>query len=217
MALVDGVGLWCEITGEDHSGRSAIFLDRDGVIVEDVDYLGHPRDLRMVAGAARAIARCNRLHIPVVLVSNQSGIGRGFYNWSDFEAVQAALVAALAKEGGHLDGVLACAYHADAQRAYRVGDHPWRKPKPGMMREAAERMHLDLANSWIIGDRASDVAAGRAASLYGGVLVTTGHGANERDEALAVADELFIVKVAASLAEAVEIPISRARGLAEGR
>lgn len=212
MTLVDGVGLWCEITGEDCSGRSAIFLDRDGVIVEDVDYLGRARDLRMIPGAAQAIARCNRLGIPIVLVSNQSGIGRGFYGWSDFEAVQAALVAALAKEGGHLDAVLACAYHADAQGPYRVADHSWRKPKPGMMREAAERMGLDLANSWMIGDRASDLAAGRAALLCGGVLVTSGQGKNERDEALALADQLFIVKISSSLADAVELPISLARG-----
>jgi D-glycero-D-manno-heptose 1,7-bisphosphate phosphatase len=211
MTLVDGVGLWCEITGEGFTGRSAIFLDRDGVIVEDVNYLGRAHDLRMISGAAQAIARCNRLGIPIVLVSNQSGIGRGFYGWSDFQAVQSALVAALAKEGGHLDAVLACAYHADAQGPHRVADHPWRKPQPGMMQEAARRMALDLANSWMIGDRASDLAAGRAASLRGGLLVTTGHGKNERDEALALADELFIVKISSSLADAVEVPISGAR------
>lgn len=208
MTLVDGVGLWCEIAGADCAGRSAIFLDRDGVIVEDVDYLGRAGDLRLIPGAAQAIARCNRLGIPIVLVSNQSGIGRGFYGWSDFAAVQAALAAALAREGGHLDAVLACAYHTDAQALHRVADHPWRKPKPGMIREAAERMGLDLANSWMIGDRASDLAAARAASLRGGVLVATGHGESERDEALALANELFIVKVAPDLADAIEAPLS---------
>jgi D-glycero-D-manno-heptose 1,7-bisphosphate phosphatase len=212
MTLVDGVGLWCEIIGAGCAGRSAVFLDRDGVIVEDVDYLMRACDLRMIPGAAQAVARCNRLGIPIVLVSNQSGIGRGFYGWSDFAAVQAALAAALAKEGGHLDAVLACAYHAEAQGSHRVADHPWRKPAPGMLREAAERMGLDLANSWVIGDRASDLAAGRAASLRGGVLVTTGHGNNERHNALALADEVFIVKMSPSLADAVELPISLARG-----
>ena len=169
MTLVDETGLWCEILGTDYAGRPAIFLDRDGV-VEDVDYLARESDLHMITGSAAAIARCNRLGIPVILVSNQSGIGRGFYGWSDFAAVQAALSAALAEVGAHFDAVLACAYHADAQGEYRVADHPWRKPNPGMLREAAKRMHLDLSNSWIIGDRASDLAAGQAASLHGGVL-----------------------------------------------
>ncbi len=216
MSVVDGAGLWCEITGEGYAGRAAVFVDRDGVIVEDVNYLGRASELRMIPGAAQAIARCNRLGIPVVLTTNQSGIGRGFYGWTDFEAVQGALVAALAKEGAHLDAVLACAYHADAQGPYRIADHPWRKPRPGMMREAAGRMGLDLGNSWIIGDRASDLAAGRAASLEGGVLVTTGQGGNERDEALALAGRLFMVRVLPTLADAVEVPISRAHRLNHG-
>src|SRR5579863_10479044 len=113
MILADETGLWCEIAGTDCAGRPAIFLDRDGVIVEDVDYLAHPRDLRMIAGSAEAVARCNQLEIPVVVVSNQSGVGRGFYGWSDFVAVQAALAATLVRVGAHFDAVLACAYHAD--------------------------------------------------------------------------------------------------------
>ena len=147
MTLVDETGLWCEILGTDYAGRPAIFLDRDGVVVEDVDYLARASDLHMIAGSAAAVARCNRLGIPVILVSNQSGIGRGFYGWSDFAAVQAALSATLAEVGAHFDAVMACAYHADAQGEYRVADHPWRKPNPGMLREAGNRMHLDLSNS----------------------------------------------------------------------
>ena len=109
MALVDRVGLWCEIGGRSFAGRAAIFLDRDGVIVEEVNYLGRAQDLKMLPGAAMAIGRCNRLGIPVVVVTNQSGIGRGYYDWSGFRAVQAALSAALAKEDAHIDAVLACA------------------------------------------------------------------------------------------------------------
>jgi D-glycero-D-manno-heptose 1,7-bisphosphate phosphatase len=208
MTLVDEAGLWCEIIGSDCAGRPAIFLDRDGVVVEEVDYLGRARDLRMIAGSAAAVARCNRLGIPVILVSNQSGIGRGFYGWSDFAAVQAALSASLAEVGAHFDAVLACAYHADAQGEYRVADHPWRKPNPGMLREAGKRMHLDLSNSWIIGDRASDLAAGQAASLRGGVLVATGYGQKEREAALELGDRRFAVRISPNLAAAVEVPIA---------
>ncbi|MGA3311326.1 MAG: HAD family hydrolase [Xanthobacteraceae bacterium] len=206
--FVDGIGLWCEIVSQDYAGRSAIFLDRDGVIVEDVDYLKRAEDVRLLPGAAAAIGHCNRLGIPVVLVSNQSGVGRGYYDWSAFHAVQAGLSAALAEDGAHVDAVLACAYHADARGPHRIPDHPWRKPNPGMIRAAAEQMRLDVANSWIIGDRVSDLVAGRAAGLRGGVLVTTGHGRNERADALASAGELFIVKISPTLADAVEVPIS---------
>jgi D-glycero-D-manno-heptose 1,7-bisphosphate phosphatase len=211
MTLVDEAGLWCEIIGSDCAGRPAIFLDRDGVVVEEVDYLGRARDLRMIAGSAAAVARCNRLGIPVILVSNQSGIGRGFYGWSDFAAVQAALSASLAEVGAHFDAVLACAYHANAQGQYRVANHPWRKPNPGMLREAGKRMHLDLSNSWIIGDRESDLAAGQAASLRGGVLVATGYGQKEREAALELGDPRFAVRISPNLAAAVEVPIAWVR------
>ena len=98
----------------------------------------------MIAGAAAAIVRCNALGIPVVVVTNQAGIGRGYYGWDDFHAVQGALMAELAAAGAHLDGVVACAYHGDGRETLRVADHPWRKPNPGMIVEAASRMQLDL-------------------------------------------------------------------------
>ena len=210
MTLVDGLGLWCEIAGGDCAGRPAIFVDRDGVIVEDANYLGRPEDMQILPGAARTIARCNRLGMPIVLVSNQSGIGRGYYDWSDFQAVQAALTTALAAEGARVDAVLACAYHSEARDRYRIANHEWRKPNPGMILWAAQRMALDLARSWIIGDRSSDLAAGRAAGLSGGVLVATGHGMGERTEALALANEQYFVKVSATLEDAVSVPIRSA-------
>jgi len=210
MTLVDGVGLWCEISAKDAAGRPAMFLDRDGVIVEEVGYLSRVDDLHMIPGAAQAIGHCNQVGVPVVLISNQSGIGRSLFGWDDFAAVQGALLAALAREGAHLDAVMACAYHAEAKSPYRIVDHPWRKPNPGMMHEAAARMGLDLANSWVFGDRANDLAAGRAAPLRGGVLVTTGHGDGERDAALALAHDRFIVKISSSLVEAIGHPLSLA-------
>src|SRR5208282_1166389 len=207
MTLVDGIGLWCDIASGNYAGRAAMFLDRDGVIVEDANYLGSAQDVRMLPGAGKAIGRCNLSGIPVVLVTNQSGIGRGYYDWGGFQAVQAALFAALAKEGAHLDAVLACAYHAEARRPFRIADHPWQKPNPGMILAAAERMQLDLSHSWIIGDRVSDLATGRAASLRGGVLITTGRSLKERTTALALANKSFVVDLSPSLADAVMIPI----------
>jgi D-glycero-D-manno-heptose 1,7-bisphosphate phosphatase len=211
-------GLWYQVTAGDFVGRPALFLDRDGVLVEDTQYLGRAEDVRMIAGAADAIARCNDLGIPVVLVSNQSGIARGLYDWTGFAAVQAALAAALARAGARLDAVFACAHHADGQAPFNVADHPWRKPNPGMIVAAGERMKLDLAQSWIVGDRASDVAAGRAAGLAGGILVSPHDDNPERPAAIALKREGFAVDIAASLTDAVSLLLAQGQfGLAARR
>jgi D-glycero-D-manno-heptose 1,7-bisphosphate phosphatase len=208
-------GLWCEISVGDFVDHPALFLDRDGVIVEDTHFLWRVEDIRMLSGAAEAIAQCNRLGIPVVLVSNQSGIARGLYDWQAFRAVQAALSTLLERAGGRLDAVLACAHHADGRAPLNVADHDWRKPNPGMIVAAGQRMRLDLPRSWIVGDRASDLGAGRNAGLRGGVLVSAINSDPERDRAKALAADNFIVEFAVSLADAVAILLSR-HGLDKG-
>jgi D-glycero-D-manno-heptose 1,7-bisphosphate phosphatase len=201
-------GLWCDIAVGDFAGRPALFLDRDGVIVEDTHYLGRAADVRLLAGASEAIARCNRLGIPVVVISNQSGIARGLYHWTDFVAVQAAIVSALAEAGARLDAVLACAHHGDGNAPLNVADHPWRKPNPGMMVAAGQRMKLDLARSFVVGDRACDLVAGRAAGLAGGVLIPSCAGA-ERGAATELRSGRFTVEIASSLEEAVARLLAR--------
>jgi D-glycero-D-manno-heptose 1,7-bisphosphate phosphatase len=198
-------GLWYEVySGSQYSaGRPALFLDRDGVVVEDTQYLGRAQDVRMLAGAGEAITRCNTLGIPVVLVSNQSGIARGLYDWSGFAAVQAAIASALSQSGARIDAVFACAHHADGNAPLNIVDHPWRKPNPGMIIAAAERMKLDLAHSWIAGDRASDMAAGKAAGLAGGILISQRADDVERAAAMQLRSGEFRVDVAFSLADAV--------------
>jgi D-glycero-D-manno-heptose 1,7-bisphosphate phosphatase len=203
---LDDPGLWCEINPAP-SGRGALFLDRDGVIVVDTHYLHHVEEVHVIAGAAAAIARCNALGIRVVVVTNQAGIGRGYYGWDDFHAVQGALSAELAAAGAHLDAVLACAYHAEGREPLRLADHPWRKPNPGMILEAASRMNINLARSWIVGDRALDLAAGQAGWLPGGTLLSADP--KERQAAFQLDDGGFIVETAANLAEAVGVLIDR--------
>jgi D-glycero-D-manno-heptose 1,7-bisphosphate phosphatase len=206
---IDDVGLWCRIGPAACAERPALFLDRDGVIVEDTHFVGRAEDLRLIEGAASAIARCNALKIPVVLVTNQSGIARGYYDWDGFRAVQAALSAALAAAGAHLDAVLACAYYAEGAGPLRVANHPWRKPNPGMILTAGSRMNLDLPQSWIIGDRTHDLAAGRAAGLAGGTLLASDD--RERQQAAVLASARFVVETAANLADAVAGLIERGR------
>jgi len=206
-------GLWCEVYSDfPHLNyRPALFLDRDGVIVEDTHYLGRAQDVRMVAGAAEAIGRCNRRGIPVVLISNQSGIARGLYDWSGFQAVQAAIAAALARAGARLDAAFACAHHADGRAPLNIADHPWRKPNPGMIVAAAERMKIDLPASWIVGDRASDLAAGRAAGLAGGILISRREDDPERQAASALRSQQFAVEAVPSLADAVALLLAPGR------
>jgi D-glycero-D-manno-heptose 1,7-bisphosphate phosphatase len=200
MTLVDA-GLWCQIGPGTFADRPALFLDRDGVVVVDTNYLGQVEDLRMIAGSAGAIARCNALGIPIVLVTNQSGIARGYYDWNAFQAVQGAISEALIAAGAHLDAVLACAYHGEGHEPLRLAGHPWRKPNPGMIIEAATRMSLDLSKSWIIGDKPDDLAAGLAAGLAGGTLLSVDD--NERLTGSVLAGRGFMVETAANLAGAV--------------
>lgn len=193
---IDDIGLWCELGKADAVLRPALFLDRDGVILADTNYVGRAEDVRMIDGVATAIARCNALRIPIVVVTNQSGIARGLYDWNGFAAVQAAMTAALAAAGAHLDGVLACAYHGEGSEPLRIADHAWRKPNPGMILAAAKGMNLDLTRSWIVGDKTRDLAAGAAAGLAGGTLVTADE--RERREAGRLAGARFPVETAAN-------------------
>ncbi len=209
MNQADDIGLWCEVTRGNFGGRPAVFLDRDGVIVEDTRYLGHADRVQILPGAAEAIARCNQLAIPVVMVTNQSGIARGYYDWEGFSAVQRAIASMLERRDAHLDAVFACAYHAEGHPPLAVADHPWRKPNPGMLFAAGKQLDVGLSRSWIIGDRTSDLGAGRAAGLAGGVLISANDGDPERQSARTLGDVSFTIEILASLAEAIANLISR--------
>lgn len=196
-------GIWLEVR-TDLSGlapRPALFLDRDGVVVEEVGYLHRAEDVRLIPGAAEAIAAANRAGVPVVIVTNQAGIGRGYYGWEDFAQVQSRLLADLVRGGAWVDMVLACPFHAEGRGAFAVDDHPARKPNPGMILAAAEALPIDLGRSWIVGDQASDLEAGRRANLAGAIHVASGHGAAERELISAGGDGEFTVLTAYTIAQ----------------
>ncbi|MGB7554929.1 MAG: HAD family hydrolase [Candidatus Korobacteraceae bacterium] len=160
--------------------RAAVFLDRDGVITEDTHYLHRAEDVRLIPGAVQAVADINQLGFPVVLVTNQAGIGRGYYGWPEFEAVQECVERGLASCGGWVDAVWACSYHPDGGT-----DGPasyYRKPSPGMLEEAAVKLALDLGNSWLAGDKPCDIGAAINAGVRRAVHVLTGYGRETRDE-----------------------------------
>jgi D-glycero-D-manno-heptose 1,7-bisphosphate phosphatase len=204
---LDADGVWCEVSPHCNRGGPALFLDRDGVVVEEVDYLHRIEHIAICPSAAAVICAANANAVPVVLVTNQSGIGRGYYGWAEFHAVQQGIQSAIAAEGAHFDAVYACAHHRDGRGAFAHPDHPARKPNPGMLQRAAAALDVDLARSWLVGDRAGDIEAAKRAGLAGALHVLTGHGQAERAAALALASPRFDVRAAASIAGALTLPL----------
>jgi D-glycero-D-manno-heptose 1,7-bisphosphate phosphatase len=177
----DDLGMWIWTCPQSATGtRPALFLDRDGVIVEDPGYLSRASDVVVLPGAARLIALANRQGIPVVEVTNQAGVGRGYYGWKEFVEVEEALARELAAAGAALDGVFACPYHQDGVPPWAHPVHPARKPQPGMLLAAGRLLKLDLSRSWIVGDKLDDLQAGHNAGLRGGLHVLTGQGSAHR-------------------------------------
>jgi len=199
--------VWCEMLTPPVPGRPALFLDRDGAIVEDTEYLSRIEDVALLEGAAAVIAAANKIGLAVVVVTNQSGIGRGYYGWAEFRAVQDAIVAVLAAAGAHLDAVYACAHHPDGRGSFAHPNHPARKPNPGMLLQAAADLALDLKKSWLVGDKAIDIEAAKRAGIAGALHVATGHGTAERRFAAAFASPTFEVRFGCSIADALMLPI----------
>lgn len=204
---LDADGVWCEIRDDAARNGAALFLDRDGVVIEETGYLCRSEGMVLVPGAAKTIVTANRWRIPVVLVSNQGGIGRGLYGWKEFVAVQAAMLSALKTGGAHVDAVYACPHHPLGQGRYAHPDHPARKPNPGMILRAARDLGLDLRRSWMVGDKGLDVEAARRAGLAGALLVLTGYGANEQARSMQLATDAFEVCLGQSIADAASLPI----------
>ena len=145
--------------------RPAAFIDRDGVLNEDHGYVSRPEDFHWIAGAVDALARLQAAGFALVVVTNQSGIARGFYTQADFDALTAHISAELRGQGVTLDAVYACPHLPEATvPAYRL-DCDCRKPRPGLILQAAQALGLDLPASCLFGDKPSDIASGRAAGV----------------------------------------------------
>jgi len=156
---------------------SAVFLDRDGTIIEDVGYVDDPEKVRLLPRAAEAIRRFAEAGHLVVIISNQSGIARGLFDEKTLARVHNQIETLLRDEDARVDGAYYCPYlSGDEARidAFRR-DSALRKPKPGMLLQAAEELGIDLSQSWMIGDSLCDVQAGLAAGCAA-VLIDNGQG-----------------------------------------
>ena len=151
----------------------AIFLDRDGVIIENVaSYVRSWADVSILPGAVEALARLKTSPIKIIVVTNQSAVGRGILPLSEAHQINDRLVRVIEEAGGRVDGVFMCP-HAPQESC------SCRKPEPGLFLQAASAFSLDLGRSILVGDALTDIRAGQAAGIKTNVLVRTGRGADQ--------------------------------------
>lgn len=160
--------------------RAGVFVDRDGTLCEEMDYLSDPDQVALLAGAARGVAMLNRAGVAVVVVTNQSGVARGLFGEDAVRAVNARLLELLAGQGARVDAVYYCPHHPEAGREPYRKACGCRKPEPGMALRAAADLGLDLSACYTVGDKAGDVELARRAGCRAGVLVLTGYGAEQQ-------------------------------------
>ncbi len=179
--------------------RRAVFLDRDGTIIEETGYLDRLDRLAFFPYSVDAVRALNRAGFAVVVITNQSGVARGIVRESFVGEAHRHIAARLEQGGARIDGFYYCPHYPHAAlEQYRVACD-CRKPKPGMLRQAARDLDLDLSRSFVVGDRANDVAAARAAGARA-ILVTTGVGF--REEAASLAPDAAPDLVAGTLIDA---------------
>jgi D-glycero-D-manno-heptose 1,7-bisphosphate phosphatase len=147
--------------------KPGVFLDRDGVINVDRGYVGRVNDFELIDGAAEAISLLNRNGYLTFVVTNQSGIARGYFTEADFLAVTDYMISLLAEQGAHIDDIRYCPYHPNAKIARYRAQHPWRKPAPGMILDLLDNWEIDVSSSFLIGNSVRDIEAGEAAGLDG--------------------------------------------------
>ena len=153
----------------------AVFLDRDGTICEEVGYIDSIERLRLIPGSVAAIKVLNDWGFKVVMVTNQSGVARGFFPERLLEELHAKLSRKLREEGAYLDGIYYCPHHPSEGSAPYVQVCACRKPAPGLLLRAAQDLDLDLSASYMIGDHFSDVECAQGVGAQG-ILLLTGHG-----------------------------------------
>jgi heptosyltransferase II len=179
--------------------RATLFLDRDGVVIRDGDYLRDPRAVALIPGAGAALRKAQAAGFRLIVLTNQSGLGRGYYTFEEFAAVQKRVDALLAADDVYLDGVYYCPHAPDA-------DCHCRKPRPGLLQAAARHYAWEPSRAWMVGDKVSDVLLARHAGLAA-LLVRTGKGSLS---ARALDPDLR-VPVVADLARAVDHVLREAK------
>jgi D-glycero-D-manno-heptose 1,7-bisphosphate phosphatase len=155
------------------AARGAVFLDRDGTVAHEVGYVNHPDRFRIYAFAPRAVRLLNAAGYRVFIVTNQSGVARGYFTQSVLDEVHERLRASLARGGARIEAIYACPHYDGKGEPCAC-----RKPRPGMLHEAAREHGVDLAASWVVGDMITDVEMGKSVGARG-ILLRTGYGTGQ--------------------------------------
>lgn len=161
--------------------QKAVFLDRDGTINVERDYLFRCEDFEFISGVPQAIKLLNDAGFLVVVVTNQSGVARGYYNEADVKSLHKFLQGQLTEYGAHVDAFYYCPHHPDKGNDPYLKKCSCRKGEPGMLLDAASDLGIDLSRSFIVGDKLDDVQAGLTAGCMP-LLVLTGHGEVNKDK-----------------------------------
>lgn len=159
-------------------GRVAVFLDRDGTVIEEVGYVNHPDRMKLLPRSAEAIRLLNDADLAAVLVTNQSGVARGYFPEKLVLELHAKLERILAQEGARLDAIYYCPHHPDVGPPGLRMDCDCRKPRTGLLDRASADLGIDLARSYMIGDTFRDVKCAQAAGAFA-IMVQTGYGLGE--------------------------------------
>jgi D-glycero-D-manno-heptose 1,7-bisphosphate phosphatase len=182
-------------------GNIAVFLDRDGTVNEEVDYLTSPQDLHLIPRSAEAVRLANELGLRVIIVTNQSGVARGLLTEAELLAVHRALADRLAAGGAAVDAIYYCPHHPSEGTGTYRRECDCRKPGTGMIDRAVREFRIDPARSYVIGDRTVDVGMAKNAGARA-ILVLTGYGREER--VLCERDGIPLDYVADDLFDAME-------------
>lgn len=190
--------------------QAGVFLDRDGTINEEVDFLRTASELRLIDGAAEAIRRLNDAGVPVCVISNQSGVGRGYLTEDDLSVIHQQLEVDLGRSGARLDRIYYCPHYPEGNSPYNIMCD-CRKPKPGMLLRGIREFDLDATQSFVVGDRGVDILAARAVRATA-ILVLTGYGKSALEEC--TKEGIIIDYVAQTISDAVTYILQQLQGRA---
>ncbi len=163
--------------------RIAVFMDRDGTITEEMGYLKDAKKLRLISYSGEAIRLLNKKRILTIVISNQSGVARGYFTEEAVKKIHSKLKRLLKKEGAHLDEIYYCPHHPKFGSPQYKKNCNCRKPKPGMLLKAARRFNLDLKRCYVIGDKVDDIRLAQNVWVKG-ILVLTGYGRRSKNKGI---------------------------------
>jgi len=160
--------------------KRAVFLDRDGTINEDVNYLNHPDQIELISGSAEGIKLLSENGFIVVVITNQSGVARGIIEEEKLPLIKDRFCRLLEEKGAKIDGYYYCPHYLKGKVEKYAVKCDCRKPAPGMLKQAAEDLDIDLKGSYVVGDKVCDIELGKNVGAVS-ILVKTGYGKSEAE------------------------------------